>query len=294
MGSNATTAPARKLTWLITGCSSGFGLSLTRIAQAGGHKVIATSRNPSKTPDLVNEVEGKGGKWLQLDVNDPNSTHFINDLEKSGNVIDVLVNNAGYSIFSPLESTAEEEIRAQHEALYFGPLRLIKSVLPHMRERRFGVIVNFSSGAALDGNPTMGAYAGAKAGLDATTKILAKEVAAFNIRALTVVLGTFNTSMGQNAVFSQNPFPEAYKGTFAEKMIQAISSGHLPANGDKEKAMKAVYEVVVGEGAGAGHEAETFLPLGSDMDARVKGLKDSLTHSLDVFGKVTNSVNIDK
>ena len=160
------TKPKKQLTWLITGCSSGFGLSLTRIAQAGGHTVIATSRNPSRTPELVAEVEGKGGKWLQLDVDSPNSAQVIETLEKLGQEIDVLVHNAGFSIFAPIETFAEDEIRAQMESTYFGPLRLIQAVLPHMRKRRFGVIVNMSDGAALEASDGMGAYAGAKAGLD--------------------------------------------------------------------------------------------------------------------------------
>ena len=134
--------------------------------QAGGHTVIATSRNPSRTPELVAEVESKGGKWLQLDVDSPNSAQIIEDLEESGKEIDILVNNAGSSFYSPIETLAEEEIRAQMESMYFGPLRLIRAVLPHMRKRRFGVIVNMSSGAALDARDSMGAYAGAKAGLD--------------------------------------------------------------------------------------------------------------------------------
>jgi len=160
------TTPKRKLTWLITGCSSGFGLSLTRFAQAGGHTVIATSRNPSKTPELVAEIESKGGKWLELDVNNPRSDQFVNELEKSGQEIDVLVNNAGFSIFAPVETSTEDEIRDQMESMYFGPLRLIRAVLPYMRKRRFGVIVNMSSGASLQGHDSMGPYAGAKAGLD--------------------------------------------------------------------------------------------------------------------------------
>lgn len=157
---------SHKLTWLITGCSSGFGLSLTRAAQAGGHKVIATSRNPSRTPDLVAEIEGKGGKWVQLDVESPQSGNVISELEKGGEQIDILVNNAGGSIYAPIETSTEEEIRAQMETMYFGPLRLIRTVLPYMRQRRSGIIVNMSSGASLDGIPTMGVYGGAKAGLD--------------------------------------------------------------------------------------------------------------------------------
>jgi len=128
--------------------------------------VIATSRNPSCTPELVAEVEGKGGEWLQLDLDSPNSAQVIEDLEKSGQEIDVLVNNAGFSIYAPIETFAEDEIRAEMESMYFGPLRLIRAVLPHMRKRRFGVIVNMSSGAALEARDSMGAYAGAKAGLD--------------------------------------------------------------------------------------------------------------------------------
>jgi short-subunit dehydrogenase len=162
----STTMDSKKFTWFITGCSSGFGLSLTRVAQAGGHTVIATSRNPSRTPELVAEVEGKGGKWIQLDVDSPQSGDVITELEKSGTTIDVLVNNAGFSIYAPIETVTEEELRAQMETMYFAPLRLIRAVLPHMRQRRSGAIVNMSSGASLDGIPTMGVYAGAKAGLD--------------------------------------------------------------------------------------------------------------------------------
>lgn len=100
--------------------------------------------------------------------------------------------------------------------------------------------------------------------------------------------------MGSPAVFGKNPLPDGYKGSVAEEMIGFISSGKIVPNGDKDKAMKAVYEVVVGEGAGAGREAERFLPLGSDMTPRVKGVQDYLAHSLEVFGDVTNNVNVDK
>lgn len=126
------------------------------------------------------------------------------------------------------------------------------------------------------------------------TKVLAKEVAPYNIRALTVVLGTFNTNMGNAAGVGENSLPDDYKKSVAEQMIQCISSGKIVPNGDKDKAMKAVYEVVVGEGAGAGREAERFLPLGSDMTARVKSVQEYRAHGLEVFGDVTNNVNIEK
>ena len=126
------------------------------------------------------------------------------------------------------------------------------------------------------------------------TKVLAKEVAPFNIRTLTVVLGTFNTNMGSAAGLSKNPLPDDYKGSVAEQTIQLITSGKMVPNGDKDKAMKAVYEIVVAEGAGVGREAERFLPLGTDMTARVNMVQEYLAHGLEVFADVTNSVSIDK
>ena len=158
--------PKRPLTWLITGCSSGFSLSLSRAVQSHGHTLIATSRNPSRTPDLVAEVESKDGKWLKLDVDDNNCGQVIEDLEASGQYVDVLVNNAGSSIHACVEQFTEDEVRRQMESLYFGPSRLIRAAVPHMRKRRFGVVVNMSSGAGLEGRESMGAYAPAKAALD--------------------------------------------------------------------------------------------------------------------------------
>ncbi|KAK4234657.1 hypothetical protein C8A03DRAFT_18484 [Achaetomium macrosporum] len=284
------TTPKRPLTWLITGCSSGFGLSLARLVQSNGHNLIATSRNPARTPDLVAEVEKAGGRWLALDVDDKNSGQFIDDIEKGGQQIDVLVNNAGYCIFAPAESFTEEEVQAQTETMYFGPYRLIRSVLPYMRQRRFGVIVNVSSGAALEGRDSMGAYAAAKAALDGLSRVMAKEVAPFNIRVLTVQPGTFNTNMGNATKLGRNPLPDDYKGSVADQMMQLMASGKFQGDGDKDKAMKTVYEVVVGEGVGAGRESERLLPLGRDLAARIKTVQDYYAHAIEVFGDVCNNV----
>ncbi|XDG04371.1 hypothetical protein ABKA04_003986 [Annulohypoxylon sp. FPYF3050] len=289
------TKPNRPLTWLITGVSSGFGESLARLVLANGHKLIATSRNLSRNPEFVAEVNshGNGSKWLKLDVDDQESGKLIESLESSGDHIDVLVNNAGYSIYGPVETLTEDEVRAQMDTLYFGPLRLIRAVVPHMRERNYGVIVNMSSGAGLEGRDSMGGYAGAKAALDGMSKVLAKEIAPFGIRTLTVTLGTFNTGFIDATIVGKNGVPDAYKGSIAEQMVQIMSSGTLKPNGDKDKAMKALYEVIVGEGVGKGHEAERLLPLGSDMTVRLKTVQDYLGHALEVFGDVCNSVNLE-
>ncbi|KAK3308418.1 uncharacterized protein B0T15DRAFT_107627 [Chaetomium strumarium] len=289
--------PTRPLTFLITGCSSGFGLSLSRIVLAHGHHLIATSRNPGRTPDLVAEVESRGGRWLALDVDDPASGSLVDSLEKKaggmGTHIDVLVNNAGYSIHAPVETFTEEELRGMMETLYFGPTRLIRAVLPYMRQRRSGVIVNMSSGAGLEGRESMGGYAAAKAAMDGLMKVLGKEVAPFGVRTLTVQLGAFNTNMPNAASCGRVPFPDDYKGTPVETVAGLITGGTFNPDGDHEKATRAIYEVIVGEGVGAGRESERMLPLGRDLAVRLREVQDGLGHAMEVFGEVCNNVYLE-
>ncbi|KAL2421166.1 hypothetical protein ABEF95_004186 [Exophiala dermatitidis] len=112
---NMRTDNSRTLVWLITGCSSGLGLALVRYALSRGHIVVATSRNPSKTPGLVTEVEGLGGKWLALDTtqSEQDMKATIQQAESLFGRIDVLVNNAGYCVLGALEDTPDEEVVAQ-------------------------------------------------------------------------------------------------------------------------------------------------------------------------------------
>ncbi|KAJ4397388.1 hypothetical protein N0V93_001614 [Gnomoniopsis smithogilvyi] len=287
------TAPNRPLTWLITGCSSGLGLAIARYAQAAGHTIIATSRNPSRTPDLVTEITThptSPGKWLPLDLDKPTCGSIIADLEAQGVVVDVLVNNAGWSVHAPVEHFTEEEVRAQFETVFFGPYRLTRAAVAGMRRRRFGVVVNVSSGASLEGRDSMGVYAASKAAFDGLTKVLAKEVAEFNVRTLTVLLGGFKTGMAFTAKAGKEPIAEDYKGTLVDKTIQFMASGQFVGDGDPAKAAKAIYEVVVGEGVGKGTESELFLPLGREIEARVKLTRDRLGHAWEVFGDIAMNV----
>lgn len=154
------------LVWFITGCSSGFGAGLARLALNAGHKVIATSRNPSNTPELVKELESKGGSWLKLDVC---STDLPNVLDKALSIhgkIDVVVNNAGFSLLGAVEDISDSEARSQMETNFFAPLNIIRHLLPSMRKRRTGTIVNISSTAGQVALPSVGIYAASKHALE--------------------------------------------------------------------------------------------------------------------------------
>jgi len=152
--------------WFITGCSSGFGAGLARLALSAGHKVIATSRNPSKTPELVQEVESKGGNWLQLDVCSPDLPKVLDKALSIHGQIDVLVNNAGFSLLGAVEDISDIEARSQMETNFFAPLNIIRHLLPSMRSRRTGTIVNISSTAGQVALPAVGIYAASKHALE--------------------------------------------------------------------------------------------------------------------------------
>jgi short-subunit dehydrogenase len=102
------------LTWLITGFSSGLGLSLARVAQSNGHTVIATSRQPSRTSALVREITQNDGEWHALDVDNLTAaSELLSKLDSAGHQIDVLVNNAGYAVLGAVEQFSDKELRGQ-------------------------------------------------------------------------------------------------------------------------------------------------------------------------------------
>ncbi|KAI0517043.1 hypothetical protein F5B22DRAFT_606012 [Xylaria bambusicola] len=288
-----TTQTSKPLTWLITGSSSGFGLALTRLAQAKGHKVIATSRNPDRTPDLVDEVVGRGGLWLRLELEDLDCDKIIHGLEAEGAHIDVLINTAAMSISGPLESFTEAEARKQMDTNFFGPYRLIRAITPYMRKRRSGMIVNFSSGAGLEAMHSLGIYGASKAALDDMSKVLHKELEPFNVRVLLVYLGTFNTNMPYSVKPISTPLPSDYEGTQTEKLFHMLSKGDFAAPGDHVKACQAIYDVVMNEGFAKGLGNEIMLPLGRDLAGTVKRTQDRLAHMMDVFGDICHNVNLD-
>ncbi|KAK8065404.1 hypothetical protein PG997_012151 [Apiospora hydei] len=274
---NNTASNTGPLTWLITGCSSGFGLQFARHALASGHRVIATSRDPSKTPELVSEIEGAEpagrGRWLQLDASDADCGAVIDRLEtRESTPVDVLVNSAGFAITGPVEGFADQEVRDIMETNFFGPYRLMRAALPHMRRRRRGVIVNLSSGSGLEARHALGVYGASKAALDGVSKTLAKEVAEFGVRVLQVYLGSFDTPMGRSVRLVAQPLDPDYHNNMA---------------------VRAVYDVMVGEGAGAGRGTEVQMVLGKDSAVRAVEVRDGLDHMLETFGDICNNVDVD-
>ena len=181
-------------TVLITGCSSGIGRITAEIFHRKGWGVYATARNPEDVSGLAD----KGMKTPALDVTDDEQVHeVVNEMiEKEGRV-DALVNNAGYGQFGAIEEVPVERVEHQFDVNVYGPHRLVRAVLPWMREQGDGTIVNVSSIAGQMSAPGMGVYSGSKHALEAMTDALRAEVDGFGLDAVLVEPGPVKTSFNE-------------------------------------------------------------------------------------------------
>ena len=183
---------------LITGCSSGFGLLTAARLSSKGHIVFATMRNLEKKQPLLDEVRKRGGdvRLLRIDVTDIQSIReAVNTIKNEFGRINILVNNAGYGIGGFFEDLTEEEIRQQFDTNFFSVQNMIREVVPLMRERREGKIINISSIAGLYALPSFGAYNASKWALEGFSESLYYELKPFGIHVCLIEPGTYNTTI---------------------------------------------------------------------------------------------------
>ena len=193
---------------LITGCSSGFGLLTAVRLAAQGHFVWATMRDLGKKQLLENELTKRSAQAFirELDVTKPSSIkNVIEEIQKIHFHIDVVVNNAGYGIAGFFEDLSEEEIRSQMETNFFGVQNTCREVIPLMRQRRQGKIINISSIAGRVASPCLGAYNASKWALEGFSESLYYEMALFGISVTLVEPGYYPTSIfTKNAHYAKN------------------------------------------------------------------------------------------
>lgn len=173
-------------TWLITGCSFGFGRNLAETLLSEGEQVIVTARKP-KTIQHFAKNYPQTALCLRLDVTKKDTIDATVNaaIEKFGK-IDVLINNAGYCLRGAVEECTEEEIYAEFNTNFFGAVRMIQTVLPHMRKAGIGAIINYSSIAALDTSAGSAFYGAAKCALEGLSCGLRKEVEPLGIKVMVV------------------------------------------------------------------------------------------------------------
>lgn len=244
-------------TVMITGCSSGFGLETARHFHDMGWSVVATMRKPDK--DLLPASDRL--RVLPLDVTDGES--IAHAVEAAG-PIDALVNNAGVGWLSPFESTSEETIRRIFETNTFGTFEMIRAVLPQMRKKGAGVIVNVSSSVTLKPLALLPVYTASKAAVNAYTECLALELAPLGIRTRLVLPGQAPaTRFGSNAMALMDDAeeaPEAYK-PFIDQVMSAFRENAAKEPTRPEDVVDAVWRAVTDPAC------PLHVPAGSDAEA---------------------------
>lgn len=285
--------------YLITGCSSGLGYSLALAALKAGHKVIATSRNPARTPNKIQEITTLGGQWATLDVASPSLeaqlTNNILPLCPDGK-IDVLINNAGIADASVVEDLDLERSRAVFETNFWGLLRLTRVLVPIMRTRGTGTIVNISSTNAVAPFPLLSVYSASKAAVDMFTIALQGEVAPFGVRVLLVTPSGIRTPFNEkNAKGDERDMLKTeYKGTPTEYVLgQMVDPNNFKI--DPGKAASTIVAAVDGSGVFEGKENDFLrLPLGADSLGLMEGRITELKGCAERFPVVAKSVDLEE
>jgi NAD(P)-dependent dehydrogenase (short-subunit alcohol dehydrogenase family) len=270
--------------WLITGASSGFGRAISEAAVAADDTVIATARNKEVLSDIAAAHPGQV-EALALDVTDTAAIEAaVQDVIARHGRIDVLVNNAGRGHVGAAEETSEAELRSLFDVHVFGPAALTRAVLPYMRERRAGAIVQMSSMGGQLSFAGFSAYSGTKFALEGMSEALADEVRPLGIKVLIVEPGAFRTGLfgsttgsGQIADYSATVGP-------TRQMIQ-VSDGRQP--GDPAKAAAAIITAIDAP------QTPLRLPLGDDAVDAIGGHLDKVKAELATWEKIARDTRLD-
>ena len=269
---------------LVTGVSSGFGRALARQALAAGHRVVGTLRSAEAVAPFEALAPGRAFGRI-LDVTDVEAIGpLVDEVEATSAPIYVLVNNAGYGHEGVMEESPLDEMRRQFDVNVFGAVAMIKAVLPHMRERRRGHILNITSMGGFITMPGIAYYCGSKFALEGISEALGKEVSALGIAVTAVAPGSFRTDWAGRSMVRTARSIADYDSLFdpIRERRKEVSGKQL---GDPDKAARAMLTVIDSDSPPA------HLLLGSDALNLVRRKLASLSAELDRWEAVTRSTD---
>jgi NAD(P)-dependent dehydrogenase (short-subunit alcohol dehydrogenase family) len=276
---------AKDAVWFITGASRGLGRALAHEALAAGYRVVLAVRRPEDVADLVAAFADRA-MALRLDVtNDAQMHDAVTQATARFDRIDVLVNNAGYGYLGAIEEGEDAAVRALFDTNLFAPVSLIKAVLPAMRARRSGHIVNISSIGGLVTYPGVGYYNMVKAGVEALSDALAKEVAALGIHVTVVAPGAFRTDFRRPESLRIAPLEIADYAETAGRARAGTRAGHGLQRGDPAKGAQAIIAAVEAE------RPPVHLLIGGDALDQLRAKLDDLRAETDAWENVTRGTD---
>lgn len=270
--------------FLITGASSGFGRAFAQAALSAGHTVIGTVRSEAAKTEF-DTLHARRAHGVMLDVTDFAS---IDEALKQATAltgpVDVLINNAGYGHEGTLEESPLDELVRQFNVNVFGAVAMIKAVLPSMRVRRTGHIINITSMAGLTTFPGIAYYSGSKFALEGISETLAKEVRGFGIKVTAVAPGAFRTDWAGRSMVRTERSIEDYDALFAP-IRRARRAKDGKQTGDPAKAAQVLLDIVEHD------NPPVHLLLGNDALSVVREKLATLTAEIDAWEAVSKSTD---
>jgi NAD(P)-dependent dehydrogenase (short-subunit alcohol dehydrogenase family) len=273
-------------TWLITGCSTGLGRAFAEAVLDHGDNVVVTAGDVASVQEIA-AAHPDTALALPLDVTDDGQVAAaVAAAQERFGAVDVLVNNAGYGYRAAVEEGEDDPVRQLFDTHVFGSVRMIKAVLPGMRTRRSGTIVNLSSIGARISPEGSGYYAAVKAAIEALTLSLRKEVAPLGITAMVVEPGGFRTDFAGRSL-TQSAQPIADYADTAGKRRKEHDTVHGTQKGDPAKAATALIQAV------ESGKAPFMLLLGNDASDGFRYALDTLRAEVDAWEEVSRSTDFD-
>lgn len=273
-------------TWLITGCSTGLGRALAEAVIGAGHNAVVTARDAAAVADLSEETPDRV-LAVALDVTRPAQVAAaVQRARERFAHIDVLVNNAGYGYRAAVEEGDDADVRALFETHFFGTVAMIKAVLPDMRARRRGAIVNISSIGAQLTPVGSGYYAAAKAAIEGMSGSLRGELAPLGISVTIVEPGAFRTDFAGRSLVQSATVIDDY-GATAGRRRKENDTMHGNQPGDPAKAGEAIIAAVESP------EPPAFLLLGPDALAAYRYAADARAGEIEKWERLTGSTDFD-
>ncbi len=236
---------------LITGGSSGIGKAVGEFLHQKGFTVYGTSRNPERVSNAIFPL-------LQLDVRNPESIQaaVAEIIQKSGRV-DVVINNAGVGITGPLEEIPTQEIKNNFETNFFGPIDVMKAVLPQMRLQKSGLIINITSIAGYMGLPYRSVYSASKGALELITEALRMEVKGFGITITNVAPGDFATNIAAGRFHAPLVKGSAYEETYGRTL--AMMDDHVTQGSNPTEMANAIFAIIQNPAPKGHYKVGSFL-----------------------------------
>jgi NAD(P)-dependent dehydrogenase (short-subunit alcohol dehydrogenase family) len=273
-------------TWLITGCSTGLGRALAEAVIAAGNNAVVTARDPAKVADLAGAAPERV-LAVALDVTEPAQVAAaVRQADERFGGLDVLVNNAGYGYRAAVEEGDDADVRELFETHFFGSVAMIKAVLPGMRARRSGAIVNISSIGATVTPVGSGYYAAVKAAIEGMSGALRGELAPLGISVTVVEPGAFRTDFAGRSLTQSARVIDDYAGTAGQRRKENDTM-HGNQAGDPAKAASAIIAAVESS------EPPGFLLLGPDAVGLYRYVADARAAEIAKWEELSSGTNFD-